>query len=235
MMSGKMIVASLLLALGFAASGFFISSGLVESRKELRYVSVKGLAERVVKADQALWTINFKLVNNELPALYQAIEDAQAKVKQFLLKQGFKENEISNNPISVNDNQSNSYNPQNQNLPRYTADAGITVSTKRVDMIQTTEEKTGDLVAQGVVVTSSNAIYRFNGLNDIKPAMLDEATASAHTAAQSFAHHAKAKLGYIRKALQGLFTISDANSTYDSGNAIMKKVRVVTTVEYQLQ
>lgn len=233
-MSGKIIAAAFLLALGFAASGFFISGGLVESRKEPRYVTVKGLAEQVVKADQALWTINFKLVNNELPALYQAIDDAQSKVKQFLLKQGFNEKEISNNPISVIDNQSIGYNPQNQNLPRYAADAGMTVSTAHVDQVQAAEGKTGDLVAQGIVVTSSNAMYRFNGLNEIKPAMLDEATASAHLAAQSFASHAKAKLGYIRKALQGLFTISDANSTYDTGNAIMKKVRVVTTVEYQL-
>lgn len=228
------ILAAFILGCGFALSGFFIANGLTDSRQYNRFVEVKGLAERIVKSDEAIWTLNIKLVNNELPALYQAIDDAQAKAKQFLIKQGFKENEISTNPVSVTDNQSVSYN-QNQDMPRYSADTGLTVGTKQVDQVAAAVQKTGDLVQQGIVVTTSNATYRFNGLNDIKPALLNEATQSAHDAALSFAKNAAASLGYIRRATQGLFTISDANTTYDSGNAIMKKVRVVTTVEYELK
>ena len=228
------ILAALVLGCGFALSGYFISNGLTNSRQYARFVEVKGLAERVVKADEAIWTVNIKLVNNELPALYQAIDDAQGKMRKFLVKQGVHDNEISTNPVSVTDNQSVSYN-QNQAMPRYSADTGLTVSTKNVDQVAAAIQKTGDLIQQGVVVTTSNVIYRFNALNGIKPAMLDEATQSAHEAAQSFASNAKASLGYIRRATQGLFTISDANSSYDAGNAIMKKVRVVTTIEYQLK
>ncbi len=228
------ILAAFVLGCGFALSGYFIANGLTGSRQYSRFVEVKGLAERVVKADEAIWTVNIKLVNNELPALYQTIDDAQNKTRQFLNKQGFKDSEISTNPVAVTDNHSVSYN-QNQDMPRYSADTGLTVGTNNVDQVATAIQKTGDLVQQGIVVTTSNVIYRFNGLNAIKPVMLDEATQSAHTAAQSFANNAQATLGYIRRATQGLFTISDANSSYDSGNAIMKKVRVVTTVEYQLK
>lgn len=228
------IVASTLLGVGVALSGYFIANGLTISREYHRFVEVKGLAERVVKADEAIWTLNIKLVNNDLPALYQAIDDGQTKTRQFLNKQGFKDNEISTNPVSVTDNHSVSYN-QNQDLPRYTADTGLTVSTTAVDDVAAAVQKTGDLVQQGVVVTTSNAMYRFNGLNAIKPNMLDEATQSAHETALSFAKNSRATLGYIRRATQGLFTITDANSSYDSGNAIMKKIRVVTTVEYQLK
>lgn len=228
------VLAALVLGCGFALSGFFIANGLTGSRQYSRFVEVKGLAERVVKADEAIWTLNIKLVNNELPALYQTIDDAQGKTRQFLNKQGFKDNEISTNPVSVTDNQSVSYN-QNQDMPRYSADTGLSVSTDHVDQVAAAVQKTGDLVQQGIVVTTSNAMFRFTGLNAIKPVMLDEATQSAHESAESFAKNAKAALGYIRRATQGLFTISDANSNYDSGNAIMKKVRVVTTVEYQLK
>jgi len=227
------LLAALLLGCGFALSGYFIAKGLTDSRQYARFVQVKGLAERVVKADEAIWTLNIKLVNNELPALYQAIDDAQGKTRQFLIKQGFEPKEISTNPVSVTDNQSMSYN-QNQAMPRYSADTGLTLSTSHVDEVATAVQKTGDLVQQGIVVTTSNAIYRFNNLNAIKPAMLDEATQSAYQAAISFASNAKAALGYIRNATQGLFTIADANTNYDSGNSIMKKVRVVTTVEFQL-
>ncbi|ETO92147.1 SIMPL domain-containing protein [Legionella oakridgensis] len=228
------LFSALILGCGFALSGFFIAKGLTDSREYSRFVEVKGLAERIVKSDEAIWTLNIKLVSNELPALYQAIDEAQGKTHQFLSKQGFKDSEISTNPVAVTDNQSVSYN-QNQDMPRYSADTGLTVTTANVDQVAAAIQKTGDLVQQGIVVTTSNAIYRFNDLNAIKPDMLNDATQSAYEAAKSFADNAKAALGYIRLAKQGLFTIADANSNYDSGNAIMKKVRVVTTVEYQLK
>ena len=117
-------------------------------------------------------------------------------------------------------------------MPRFSADTGVTVSTNNVDLVSSIAQKTGDLVQQGIVVTTATALYRYNNLNAIKPALLEEATQSAHLAAQSFANDAKTSLGDIRHAMQGMFTISDANSSYDSGNAIMKKVRVVTTIEY---
>jgi len=226
------ILAALILGGGFALSGYFIANGLTVSRQYNRFVEVKGLAERVVKADEAIWTLNIKLVNNDLPALYLSLDDAQNKMRQFLNKQGFKDTEISTNPVMVVDNRTF---PQSQDLPRYSADTGLTVSTTNIDEIATAVQKTGDLVQQGIVVTSSSAMYRYNKLNTIKPDMLDEATKSANETAQSFAKNAQASLGYIRSATQGLFTITDANSSYDSGNAIMKKVRVVTTVEYQLK
>ncbi len=228
------ILAALVLGCGFALSGFFISHGLSDSRQYTRFVQVKGLAERIVKSDEAIWTLNIKLVDNQLTTLYQTIADAQQKTKQFLLKQGFKENEISMNPVAVTDNQSVSYN-QNQEMPRYSADTGLTVSTRNVDQVAAAVQKTGDLVQQGIVVTASNVLFRYSDLNTIKPAMLEQATQSAHESAQSFAKDAQTSLGEIRRAMQGLFTISDANSSYDAGTAIMKKVRVVTTVEYQLQ
>lgn len=227
------LIGALILSVGFALSGYFISHGLTSAKQYTRFVQVKGLAEQQVKSDEAIWTLNIKLVNNDLPALYQAIDDAQSKARQFLMKQGFQATEISMNPVVVTDNQSVSYN-QNKDMPRYAADTGLTVSTKNVDQVALAAQKSGALVEQGIVLTASNTLYRFNNLNAIKPAMLAEATQSAFEAGQSFAKDSKSALGEIRRAMQGLFTISDANSSYDSGNAIMKKVRVVTTVEYQL-
>lgn len=227
------IIAAAVLSIGFAGSGFFIAHGLVDSRQVERYVEVKGLAEKIVKSDEAVWTLSTKLVSNDLPSLYQAIDDAQAKTRKFLKEQGFNDNELSANPVSVTDNQSINYS-SNQQIPRYSADTGMTVSTTKVDTIMSAVQKTGDLVQQGIVVTNSNALFRFSDLNRIKPEMLNEATLNAQAAAESFAKNAHATLGKIRQARQGLFTIMDANSSYDSGNAIMKKVRIVTTIEFEL-
>ncbi len=226
-------IAATIVSLGLSLSGFFIGQGFLGSKINAQYVEVKGLAERVVKANEAVWTINIKQVNNDLNQLYDAVSKNQQATKQFLLTQGFKPENISMNPIAVTDNQSISYN-QNQGMPRYSADTGVTISTELVDNVAQAIQKTGDLVAQGVVVTSSNVVFRYTELNTIKRPMLEEATKSARNAAESFAVDSKTSLGKIRHASQGLFTITDANSTYDTGNSILKKVRIVTTIEYQL-
>lgn len=228
------IIAAFILGLGVALSGFFIAGGLLKSRSFGRFVQVKGLAEQVVMSDQAIWNIQFKLVNDNLQDLYQEIDAAQEKTRKFLMTQGFKAEEIAANPVTVLDNKSVSYN-QNESLPRYAADTGLTVSTKAVSKVEKASQKTGALVQQGIVVTASNAIFRYTALNSIKPDMLIKATKNAQKAAASFAQISNSVLGNIRKAHQGLFTITDANSNYDTGNAIMKKVRVVTTIDYQLK
>ena len=228
------LASTIILSTGIALSGLFIGLGFLNAKNPLQYVEVKGLAEEVVKSNEAIWTLNIKLVNNDLNALYENISKAQQATKDFLIHQGFKETELTMNPVSVMDNQSVNYNA-NQDIPRYSVDTGITVSSTEVDLVAKAIQKTGDLVQQGVVVTSSNATYRFTQLNNIKPQMLEAATQSARIAAESFAKDSKTSLGNIRHASQGLFTITDANSSFDSGNSIFKKVRIVTTVEYQLK
>jgi hypothetical protein len=227
------IPSAIILSLGLGFAGYFVGQGFLGSKLHSQSVEVKGLAERTVKSDEAVWTINFKFVNNDLSQLYEGVSKSQAEAKKFLLAEGFKEQEIFMNPISVVDNQSVGYN-QNQDIPRFSADSGITLSTQNVDLVASALQKTGSLVKQGVVVTSSNATFRFTNLNDIKRPMLEEATQNARNVAESFAKDSQTTLGNIRHASQGLFTISDANSNYDSGYSLMKKVRVVSTIEYQL-
>lgn len=228
------ILQALILSLGLGLCGFFVGQGFLGTKIHSQSVDVKGLAEQVVKSNEALWTINFKVVNNDLSQLYEAVSKSQQMTKQFLLTQGFKEQEIYMDPISITDNQSLSYN-QNKDMPRFMADTSMTVSSNKVDNIAKAQQKTGDLVQQGVIVTTSNATFRFTNLNDIKRAMLEEATKNARNAGESFAKDSKTNLGQIRHASQGLFTITDANSTFDTGHSIMKKVRVVTSIEYQLK
>lgn len=222
-----------ILGIGIALSGLFIGQGFVTARNNLKSVEVKGLAEKIVKANEGVWTVNLKVVNNDIGELYREISRVQDSTRKFFMAQGFQANEISMNPISVMDNQSVGYN-QNKDIPRYSADMGVSVGSYKIDEIAKGLQKTGELVQQGIVVTSSNANYRFTKLNDIKPQMLEEATKSARIAAERFASDAKTDLGGIRHASQGLFTISDANSNFDSGATIDKKVRIVTTIEYQL-
>jgi hypothetical protein len=103
-----------------------------------------------------------------------------------------------------------------------------------VPAVKTAAEKAGELIGKGIVLVGENygrtTEFLFTGLNDIKPAMIQEATKNAHTAAEQFAKDSGSKVGKIKNASQGLFTITDR----DMNTPDKKNVRVVTTVEYYL-
>jgi hypothetical protein len=61
--------------------------------------------------------------------------------------------------------------------------------------------------------------------------MIDEATRNARTAAEKFAKDSDSKLGKIKMATQGVFSIEDR----DENTPYIKKVRVVTNVQYFLE
>ena len=72
--------------------------------------------------------------------------------------------------------------------------------------------------------------YLFSRLNEVKPEMIEEATRNAREVASKFAEDSNSRLGKIRQASQGQFSIEPR----DTNNPHIKKVRVVSTVEYYL-
>ena len=79
--------------------------------------------------------------------------------------------------------------------------------------------------------TRSRTQYLFTQLEAIKPEMIAEATRDARRAAEQFAHDSGSRVGAIRTAQQGYFSIEDR----DAFSPEKKRVRVVTTVQYLLE
>lgn len=224
---------AVVVAVGIALSGYFIGSALQAWKAADRYVTVKGLAEKKVKADSAIWKISFNAADDKLAQLYQSVHQAQDHIKTFLTKQGFNVSNIQIEPVSINDNASNSYN-SNSHAKRFTANDTITVTTDNVNGVVQAQQNVGNLVQEGVVVSQSNVRYLYTALNNIKPAMLTLATKNARKAAKTFAVNSQSTLGGIRMASQGLFSIKNANDSYGDSDP-NKVVRVVTTVQYFLK
>jgi len=245
---GAAAVLGTLMALGMVLGGWALGREIKALKLEDRYVSVRGLAERTVKADLAVWSLDYKETGDDLPTLYAKTESDQKIVLQFLAQQGIQPNEIALGIVEVTDNQANEYGVNHKPPHRYIVDQSITVQTSRVDQVGAAAQKTMNLLRQGLVLnTSSNGgiEYRFNGLNAIKPDMITEATRNARAAADRFAQDAGSRVGTIRGASQGVFSISAANSGSAIGesdssggsddSSLMKTVRVVTSVEYYLE
>ena len=229
------LIASLVLALGIAIAGFFIGSGIKYFKNFDRSVAVKGLSERVVKSDLATWNINFGDSDEDLKKLYSKITNDQKIIKEHLLNNGFKENEIQIGTLSTTDNWANAY-ANSINTPRYTISSTVTLITSDVDKVYNLSQSSGELVEKGVLVTFNMINYHFNGLNLIKEEMLNEATKNAKTAAETFAKNSNSNIGEIKSANQGVFSISSPDgSSEGESTTIMKKVRVVTSVDFFLK
>ena len=222
------------ICIGLIFLGYFLSTGVVKIKKLDRTVVVKGLAEREVPADVAIWPITFDVTDNDLTALFQRIENQYAQVVAFLKKNGFSEKEISISAPSIADKQAQSYSSSDRIRFRYLGRATVTVYTKKVDRVRETMKKLIDLGRHGIVISGqsyeSKTEFLFTRLNEIKPAMIEEATKKARGVALKFAKDSNSKLGKIKRARQGQFSIRNR----DLNTPFIKKVRVVSTLEYYL-
>ncbi|HEY0263782.1 MAG TPA: SIMPL domain-containing protein [Granulicella sp.] len=233
------------LLLGLIAGGWLLGSEIKEIKLADRYVTVKGLVERTVKSDTAIWPVSFKEAGNDLPQVFAKSEDDKNTVLKFFAGQGITPQEISVGQIRVTDRQANEYN-NGQPGSRYIVQQTVTVQSKDVDKIAKAGEKTAALVQAGIAIGGENGAaggikYQFTGLNALKPDMITEATRNARASAERFAADSGSQVGSIRSANQGVFSISPADSiSVDDGGvgdadaSMMKKVRVVATVDYYL-
>lgn len=224
---------SLLIAVGIAVSGFCIKSGMDSFAAKERVVSVRGLAEREVKANKVTWPIQFKVVGDELNAVYNSIQKNNATIIEFLKKNGVKDDEISVNAPALTDMETERY--VNNIRYRYNVSQVIVVVSSDVDKISNLIMRQTELLKQGVAIAASNyqynVYYEFTELNSIKPEMIAEATKAARIAGEQFAKDSDSELGKIKKATQGQFSIEDR----DENTPYIKKVRVVSYVEFFIE
>jgi hypothetical protein len=189
------------------------------------YVEVKGLSERIVKADVAIWSLNFDVKSNDVDTLYAEIAKNTEAIKSFLKTKGFEESEINVAPVNIYQD------TYRDSLFRYNSNTQLSVYTKKVDLVRSASKDTLLLVKQGVTLNQNSIEFQFSDINSIKPEMLAEAIKNAKTSADQFAKEAGSGLGKITRGNQGVFDISDK----DPGSPEYKKIRVVSTLRFLLK
>jgi len=222
-----------LLALGLVWAGSYTKSAAQVWEQSQRSITVKGLAEREVKANLALWPLKFTVSANTLSELESRLTAAEEKVRTFFNQAGIAAADISQTTPRITDEYANRFDNKKPD-ERYTAESILLVRTKEVDKVLVAMAKTNELLRQDVLLAPTyeyNTEFLFTSLEAIKPAMIAEATADARAAAQQFAQDSGSKVGKIITANQGYFSINDL----DSYTPHTKRVRVVTTVQYGLE
>lgn len=232
--NNKSVIAAIIIAIGLFLLGNRIASGLENALGDERTVSVRGLSERIVPADMVVWPLVYKEVGNDLEALASQVNNKNKIIIDYLKTKGISDDEISVSPPEIIDLQAERY--VNQSIPyRYNLRTIITVSSKQVNLVRNLINEQGELLDKGIAIVSgeydAQIDYQFTGLNELKPDMIAEATRNARQAAEQFATDSDSKLGKIKTASQGQFSITSR----DQYTPYLKNVRVVTSVVYYLE
>jgi hypothetical protein len=232
--SRSLVVLGASILLAFIALGWLIGNAAIDVKRFDRTVAVKGLSEREVPADVAIWPLTFQDAGNDLNALFESLQRKNGLISKFLTGHGILPAAITVGPPAVTDLYAQSYGNQNNIVYRYTARSTITVYSNDVEAVRKAMSDVIALGKQGVALSGdgyeNQARFEFTGLSALKPAMIEEATKNARTVAEKFAADSGSRLGHIRSAQQGQFSIENRDATTPH----IKKVRVVATIEYHL-
>jgi len=219
---------------GLFALGYLLSDAVIKYKQFERSVTVKGLSEREYRADIVIWPIQFTMAGNDLESLYDSIDKSTSQIKEFLVERGIGGHNVTFNTPGITDKAAQQYGNSGKPEFRYTALQTVTVYSEDIKAVRSAMASLSGLGKQGIVFSNTNyqgqTEYIFSRLNEIKPEMIEEATRKAREVAEKFAFDSQSTLGKIKRASQGQFSIT----ARDKNNPHIKKVRVVSTVEYYL-
>lgn len=226
----NIVLAAIIIAMGLIGGGIALSNGIVKFKSMERTVSVKGLSETEVPADKVLWNISFSCQGNNMSNLFAEVDKNVKVIAAYLKKGGISENEIFTASPSLTDLAKQYAYASKKPEYNYEIYTSLTVSSSKINEVRSLISTiASDMSKEGIAV-NGYANYSFTGLNELKPKMIEEATANARASAQKFAEDSHSKIGKIKTANQGIFSVEDLDET----TPYMKKVRVVTTVVYYL-
>ena len=222
-------------AVGMTTSGFVLGDGLRRAKMAERTVTVRGVSERDVTADLATWTVSFSDEGTTLGPVQASVDQKSRAVRSFFQRAGFRANEVSDTAISA----SQSFD-RDRREDRVMVSRSIQLRSRDVMKVRDAYARQSELIREGVPINGSSVSYVFTRLNQLKPEMIAEANQNARRSAEQFARDSGAEVGRIKTASQGYFSVGarDGETCEDCGSSggtsPFQKVRVVTTIDYDL-
>lgn len=239
MTSSVRIISIALLSGSLLVSSWLVSRSLSDVKKPVPLVTVKGLAEKDVKADLAIWPIRFVRTGDNLQEIQKNIDEDTKKIHTFLASQGLADT-IFSQSTKVFDREAQQYS-DGKYTSRFILTRTFMIRTPLVNKVSEAYQASNALFNDGIVLDKENEtgepVYTFNGLNTLKPAMLSEAIKNAKISALQFAKDSGSQLGGIQRADQGVIEIfpQDKSTFFSQEKQINKTLRVVVTLQYRLE
>ena len=239
----KTTLMTISISLAFILGGYLLADSIKYHKNFNRIVRVKGLAEKKVKSNLAIWQLTIENKSNDRMSQYKKLRAQKKLLETFLLENDIPAKDMEFGNITITEQYSAAQYAQKlqtvdaSEIMKLSGEVKVTITSTEVDKIKATTSKLDQLIGKGVQIPQSNTYFLFDQLNDIKAEMLREATINAREAAQSFAENSQANVGGIQSATQGYFDIKDTGTINDwsKNQSLYKLVRVVTNVSFFLE
>ncbi len=244
-MSRALIIAGLLLAVGMSTAAFIFSLEVKHIGAGRQSISVKGLAEKPIKADYAQWTVTAQAQGQTYADALQGLRAARPALDEFLRKSGFDKAAIEEDTENVSPNMvdEETNNGQVHQVQKgFVAHQDLLITSHDLTKIAAAHKAAVQFIADGHPVADAAPLYLVSNLEDVKMSLIGAATKNARQRAEEFAKNGNVKVGAMHSASQGAFYIlppaaaqesgvNDYGGTYDK-TTVDKLARVVVTIEY---
>ncbi len=206
-------------------------------------ISVKGLAEKPVKADRVEWTIRLQTQGATIAEALGKLRRERPALDRFLADGGFPPGALTESNESVEPNYEE-VEGRNGNMRSvqvgHIARQSIIVNTADIAKIVAASKAVVQFEADGHPVSYGAPQFLVSNLEEVKMSLIGAAMQNSRLRAAEFAKNGDVKVGTMRSASQGAFYIlpaganadvSDWGGTYDK-STVDKIARVVVTVDY---
>lgn len=247
MESGKhaLPLTGLMLALGLVASTYLISNVIRDIRSVEQIIKVRGYAETFIESDLAMWHARFEIRTQDIQEGYEVLDAQRVQVAAYLAEKGVGDDEIVWPALSIGEKMvlDEERRPTNE-IDYYEMSQSFNITSRDVHRIKTLSAEIAELVRQGIYVRPTTPNFLYSKTNDLKEALLAEATRDARMRAETLAKGSGMRLGGLRAARQGVFGLrsanasaidSDSDSSSDDTYSIPKKITAVVTVDYAIR
>lgn len=241
-----MTVLGLLLAIGMASAAFILGVQAKRAVSGQQSITVKGLAEKPIKADSAEWTITIGVSSDTQANALNTLAEELKVVQTFLGKQGLDQSTWTIDVETIGPHYEEIFI---KDVPRqvqkgFDAYQNIRINTKDLAKITAANKAFLQLKADNHPVNAQPPSYLVSNLEAIKMSLIADATKNARSRATEFVKQDGVKVGVMKSASQGAFYILPVGGADDSDNSyggvydkstIDKTARVVVTIVYNIE
>ncbi|MDR2075300.1 MAG: SIMPL domain-containing protein [Holosporales bacterium] len=227
--------------LGIAAFLFIGYKAVEVVDKSKFYISTNGLSDKIVKADYAKWSISIVDETNSLKDTQEKRKSDKKIVVDFLKKCGFKESEISEGGVRIEDQLRWSSEGEKNSKKKYSITDYFFVQTPNVDLVEKSATKISQLMDQNIRIENNRVKYLYKDFEKLRIEMIEEAAKDSRNRADHIAKTSKRKIIGMRNFSTGRFSIlaedtsAESDRGWESESSIIKRVRVIVSASYDIE
>ena len=203
-----------ILALGLVASAYVLAGGIRDIKRVDDVITVTGSAKRPITSDYVIWRGQISSQRRTMEEAYGDVQRYAERLGAYLSEHGVPDSAVTFGPMQTRQiYQMTDRGMMSQNIVAYNLSQQFEITSREVDHIAELSRSATELINEGVQLNSYPPQFMFTGLDELRVAMVGEATADAKERAESIAASVGASIGAVRTVNMGVFQIRPRHST----------------------